>query len=49
MIEGFKNGIMSRVQAIKDSVMNVVNNIKSLMHFSRPDKRTIKRLREMDA
>lgn len=49
MIEGFKNGIMAALGSLREQVSNVANSIRSMLHFSKPDERTIKRLRKMDA
>lgn len=37
-IDGFKNGIMSAMGRLLDSVKAVANNIKSFLHFSVPDQ-----------
>lgn len=37
MISGFGDGIMSKAHALLNSVKNVANNIRSFLHFSRPD------------
>ena len=37
-IQGLKNGIMSKVNAIIDAVRNVADSIRSFLHFSRPDE-----------
>ena len=42
MIENFKNGIMSKMQGVLDSVRNMAQAIKDMMHFSEPDKGPLK-------
>lgn len=37
-MNGLKEGIMSKVNAIIDAVKNVGENIRSFLHFSRPDE-----------
>lgn len=37
LLNGFANGITERLGVLRDHVMNVVNTIKSYLHFSRPD------------
>lgn len=37
-INGLKDGILSRVNAIVRAVKNVANKIRSFLHFSRPDE-----------
>lgn len=37
LLTGFANGITERLGVLRDHVMNVVNTIKSYLHFSRPD------------
>ena len=38
MIQGFVDGIMGKAHALLDSVKNIANNIRSFLHFSRPDE-----------
>ena len=47
LIEGFINGIKEKWEALKQSVADTANAVASYLHFSRPDVRTIKRLRTM--
>jgi len=42
MIENFKNGITSKMQGVLDSVRNMAQSIKDMMHFSEPDKGPLK-------
>lgn len=42
MVENFKNGITSKMSQVLDSVRNMANEIKSMMHFSEPDKGPLK-------
>jgi len=42
MIENFKNGIVSKMQGVLDSVRQMAEEIKSMMHFSEPDKGPLK-------
>lgn len=44
LIEGFKQGIMNKISSLTSGVTSVANTIRGLLHFSRPDERTIKRL-----
>ncbi len=37
MISGFVDGILRKAGALLDSVKNMANNIRSFLHFSRPD------------
>lgn len=37
LLEGFANGIMDRLNYLKERVMSVVNSIQQYLHFSRPD------------
>lgn len=37
MIQGFINGITSKVGALRDKVVGVANIIRSFLHFTRPD------------
>ena len=48
-INGFKEGISNALGALKGKVDEMAGAIKSKLHFSRPDERTIKRLRNLDA
>lgn len=38
MIQGFINGIMSKIEYLKNTVRNVANTISRHLHFSRPDE-----------
>ncbi len=38
MIQGFINGIMSKIEYLKNTVRNVAHTISSYLHFSRPDE-----------
>lgn len=38
LLNGFAQGINERLGALRDSVMNAVNTIKSHLHFSKPDE-----------
>lgn len=40
-INGFKDGISNALGALKSKVDEMANSIKSKLHFSRPDERTI--------
>lgn len=44
MLNGFAAGIDERLGALRDHVLNMVHTIWSLLHFSRPEERTIKGL-----
>lgn len=37
-IEGFKNGIEEKIQAVIDKIKSLGDKIRELLHFSRPDK-----------
>lgn len=38
MIQGFIDGIKAKFDALKGSVINIANTIRSFLHFSRPDQ-----------
>lgn len=38
LIQGFINGIISKIEYLKNTVRNVANTISSYLHFSRPDE-----------
>lgn len=49
MIRGFGDGIMHMLGDLKSKVTSVADGIRSKLHFSRPDERTITWLRNLDA
>lgn len=38
MINGFVNGIKSKISAVTDAVSGIANKVKSFLHFSEPDE-----------
>ena len=44
MMTGFINGIMGKLNELREKVRNIADNIRAQLHFSRPDERTIKGL-----